>query len=480
MYECINLRFLTIPATIARGKNGVFNPRQNRMERVNWQRVRDILISVICVGIILWAAFTIMSIVVHAIVLLLLAMAVAFLVTPLVDLVNKSVPRVIAALIVYIIVVAGLGSLLYALVLSLIQQVSYFSTHLPGYVQHLPDTYAAVQNWLLKQGISQDAITKAITTIEDQANAFAVSLATNLVSIVLIVTDAIVNVLLVVVLSFYLTLDGKRIRKSIVGLAPQRSMKHVQLFEDALNRVVGNYIRGQLTLAAIIGILAGVGTYFLGLSNFALIIGVLAFLFETIPMVGPALATIPAVLISLLLPNPFPRTYAILVYFVIVQIIEANILGPRIVGHAVGLHPVASILALIIGAQLFGPFGALLATPVVAAFWVVIASLYRSVRGESADEILARRRSSWIRRPAHTGYLRFRRGSHGSTTPGEDRTVSEQSHDRSSPAGASDQQEKEIKTPGKVEQIDLLRPVPQQEQPTATSSGHQTDRGNEE
>src|SRR5260370_3084417 len=107
-------------------------------------------------------------------------------------------------------------------------------------------------------------------------------------------------------------------------------------------------------LGAVIGILAGVGCYFLGLSNFALIIGVLAFLFETIPMVGPALATIPAVLISLLLPNPFPRTYPILVYFVIVQIIQSNILGPPILRHAVGLHPVASILALIIGAQLFG------------------------------------------------------------------------------------------------------------------------------
>src|SRR5260370_36273117 len=188
--ECIIWVFLTIPATIARGKNGVFNPRQNRMERVNWQRVRDILISVICVGIILWAAFTIMSIVVHAIVLLLLAMAVAFLVTPLVDLVSKSVPRVIAALIVYIIVVAVLGSLCYALVLSLIQQVSYFSTHLPVYVQNLPDTYKAVLKWLLKQGISQDAITKAIKTIVDQANAFALSLATNLLSVLTIVNVA--------------------------------------------------------------------------------------------------------------------------------------------------------------------------------------------------------------------------------------------------------------------------------------------------
>ncbi len=386
------------------------------MEQVNWQRVRDILIVAICVGILLWAAFTVMGLFVHAIVLLLLAMAVAFLVTPLVDLVNRYIPRVLAALIVYIVVVAGLGSLCYALVLSLIQQVNYFSTHLPGYVQNLPTTYATFQQWLIKQGIPQGSIQKAISTIEDQANAFAVSLATNLVSIILIVTDAIVNILLVVVLSFYLTLDGKRIRSSIVGLAPKRSMPHVRLFEDALNRVVGNYIRGQLSLAAIIGILAGVGCYFLHLNNFALIIGVLAFLFETIPMVGPALASIPAILISLLLPDPFPRTYAIIVYFIIIQMIESNILGPRIVGHAVGLHPVASILALVIGAQLFGAFGALLATPIVAAFWVVIASLYKSLRGESADQILARRRTSWIRRPSHASHLKIRRWGLSNTT----------------------------------------------------------------
>src|SRR5216683_1362295 len=372
--------------------------RQNRMERVNWQRVRDILISVICIGILLWAAFTVMGIVVHAIVLLLLAMAVAFLVTPLVNVLNKYLPRLLAALIVYILVLAGLSALCYALVFSLIEQVNYFSTHLPGYVQNLPTTYATIQNWLIKQGIPETSINKAISTIEDQANALAVSIATNLVSIVLIVTDVIVNILLVVVLSFYLALDGKRIRNALISIAPKRSMPHVLLFEDALNRVVGNYIRGQLTLAAIIGILAGVGCYFLGLSNFALIIGVLAFLFETIPMVGPALATIPAVLISLLLPNPFPRTYAILVYFIAIQLIESNILGPRIVGHAVGLHPVASILALIVGVQLFGPFGALLATPILAAVWVVVASFYRSFRGESADEILATKRTSWIRR----------------------------------------------------------------------------------
>jgi predicted PurR-regulated permease PerM len=346
------------------------------MERMNWQRVRDILIVVICIGIMVWAAFSIMGIFIHAIVLLLLAMAVAFLVTPLVNMLHRYIPRLFASLIIYVLVLSGLIALCYALVFSLIQQVDYFSTHLPLYVQNLPTTYTATLNWLVKQGIPISSINKAISTIADQANALALTLAANLVSIVQIVTDVIVNILLVAVLSFYLTLDGKRIRNALVNLAPKQSMPHVMLFEDALNHVVGNYIRGQLTLAAIIGVLAGVGCYFLGLSNFALIIGALAFIFETIPMVGPTLASIPAILISLLLPDPFPRTYVILIYFIIIQLIESNILGPRIVGHAVGLHPVASILALIVGVQLFGPFGALLEPPILAAVWVVVSSFY--------------------------------------------------------------------------------------------------------
>lgn len=367
------------------------------MQRIKWSLIRDILMVVICVGILLWGTFNVLGLVVHAIVLLLLAMAVAFLVTPLVNFFDRYLPRVLATLLVYILVLAGLGALFYALVFSLIQQVNYFSNHLPVYVQDLPSTYANFIAWLVKQGVPQTSINKALITIEDQANALVISLADNLLSIVLIITDVIVNVLLVVVLSFYLTVDGKRIRNSLVGLASEKFKPHVLLFEEALNKVVGNYIRGQLFLAAIIGVLAGVGTFFLGIKQFALIIGALAFLFETIPMVGPTLASIPAILISLLLPDPFPRSYWVVVYFIIIQLLEGNVLGPRIVGQAVGLHPVASILALVIGAQFFGPFGALLATPVVAAAWVVIASLYNSLRGKPTTAPAEKKRSPWIR-----------------------------------------------------------------------------------
>ena len=432
------------------------------MERVNWQQLRDILISVICIGLLLWAAWSILSQFLHAVVLLLLSMALAFLLTPAVNILTrqKYMPRVVATLIVYLLVLAVVSSIGYALVFSLIKQVESFSSVIISYFTTLPDKFTQFQKFLVVQGIPQGNIEAAIQQIQGQATSFAQSLATNALNIVLAVTDAIVNVLLVLVLGFYLTLDGQRIRDGLFNIIPKRSQSFFLLSEDALNRVVGNYIRGQLTLAVIIGIFAGVGTAFLGLKDYALIIGVLAFLFETIPMVGPALASIPAILISLLLPEPFPRTFWVVIYFVAVQMLESNVLGPRIVGHAVGLHPVASIFALIVGAQLFGAFGALLATPIVAAAWVVIASLYRSARGETADEMLARRRVT------RTLPRLFTRGleSDGTHPLGNGDLEPEATAAHVKPTHIS----------GKMDQIDLMRPVSSGHEPQADANAPRT------
>lgn len=366
------------------------------MDPKDWQHRRDILICVICIGIILWAIWTILGQFVNIVVILLLSMAVAFLLTPLVNLlVRYKVPRVLATLLVYIVVLAVLSTFSSAVIFSLIQQVVGLSATVTNFFNNLPDLSAKFQQYLISQGIPQTNITQAVDQIRSQAIIYAQMVAQNALNILLVLSGAMINILLIIVLSFYLTLDGKRIRDSLVSLAPQRSLSHVLLFEETLNKVVGNYIRGQLTLAVIVGCLAAFVCVITGLGSYALIIGLLAFLFETIPMVGPALASIPALLLSLLLPDPFPRTFYVIIWFVVIQAVESNILGPRIVGHAVGLHPVASILALLAGAQLFGAFGALLATPIVAAAWVVIASTYRSARGESAEEMLSHKRPAW-------------------------------------------------------------------------------------
>ncbi|GCE47324.1 putative PurR-regulated permease PerM [Thermosporothrix hazakensis] len=381
------------------------------MGQINWQRTRDILICIICVGFIFSASWALLGQFVEAIVILVLSMAIAFLLTPLVNLLTRAkIPRVLSTAIVYIGVLFLLGFLIYQLGANVAEQGRKFSGTVYDFVVSIPDRYNSTINWLKEMGIAQSDIDNVLNELRTQAWNFASSAPLSTVNILTLAVQYFLNIFLVVVMSFYLTLDGKRIRDSLVGLAPKRFLPNVLLFEDALTRVVGNYIRGQLTLALIVGAMTGLVCVFNPpLGEFALICAVLAFLFETIPMVGPALASITPIVISLLEPQQFPRTFIVAGCFVAIQLIESNILGPRIVGHAVGLHPVAAILALLVGARLFGVFGALLATPIVAALWVVVSSIYRSARGETPDQILARKRAPWtIRRPNGRFRVRLR------------------------------------------------------------------------
>ncbi|GCF10105.1 AI-2E family transporter [Dictyobacter arantiisoli] len=380
------------------------------MGQIDWQRRRDVLICVICMGIIIWTLWILVNQFIIAILLLLLSMTVAFLITPLANFFTKhGLPRLFATIISYILVLVVIGALSYLLVSSFVGQVTVFSSTIVDFTNNIPERYSALLDFLRVQAhIPQARIDQTIGQFSSQVSSFTNAAVNNTISFVLVLTNTFLNFLIVLMVSFYLTLDGKRIRDSIIEILPKRSLSNALLFEDALTRVVGNYIRGQLTLAVIIGVAVGLVCSFTGLGQFALIFGVLGFLFETIPMVGPFLASISPLIASLLLPDPFPRTLILVVCFVLIQILESNILGPRIVGHAVGLHPVVSIMSLVVFAKLFGDsfgafggaIGALVATPLVAAAWVVVASLYRSARGETADQMLSRKRAPWaLKRP---------------------------------------------------------------------------------
>ena len=144
------------------------------MQRVNWQRAYYILGSIVFLGIIFWATWSILGYFGLAVILLLLSMAVAFLLTPVVDILARwGVPRLIAAGLTYAVLFIVLIALGYALSLSLINQVQYFSTHLPSYVQDLPHTYAQINNFLVLHGIPQSNIDNTINQLEREIQNFA-------------------------------------------------------------------------------------------------------------------------------------------------------------------------------------------------------------------------------------------------------------------------------------------------------------------
>jgi predicted PurR-regulated permease PerM len=173
--------------------------------------------------------------------------------------------------------------------------------------------------------------------------------------------------------------DGRRMADILTRMFPPNQRDKARFVQDTVGQVLGAYIRGQLLMAAIIGTSAGIGSWLLGV-RYPVLIGILAFLFELIPMVGPILASLPAVMISL--TQPLPLVLYVVVFFVVMQVIENNVLAPRITGGAVGLHPVAALLAIVVGADLGGVVGALFAVPFAGVASVLIAAVWKGWRGE--------------------------------------------------------------------------------------------------
>jgi len=208
----------------------------------------------------------------------------------------------------------------------------------------------------------------------------------NTVAIVSGTIATVTDILLVLVITFYFLLDGGAMRNRFVRLIPDRYRNRWFFVEATLNRVLGGYIRGQVVVAVTVGLAAGVGCFFIGV-YFPIVIGLLAFLFEFVPMLGPVLGMLPAVVIALF--QPHTPVVLVIVFFIILQQVESNFIVPRISGHAVGLHPLAALLALLAGLDLAGIGGALLAVPLAGVLYVLLMALYSDATGQS--EVLVAR-----------------------------------------------------------------------------------------
>jgi len=257
------------------------------------------------------------------------------------------------------------------------------------------DDEARLSNWVLASTdapaqqltVARTTTDRAITGVRGQLGQLQKARATtaveqgatevlkNLVGTLAEVGGIILDIVLALVISLYLLIDGPRFRARSLALVPAEHRAKALFLEDNVSRVLGGYLRGQLTLAVIIGVAAGAGTALLGLP-YAVVLGVLAGLFELVPMFGPILSVVPAVLVALFLP--FPTVLWVVLFFLAVQQIENNILSPRISGHAVGLHPLGAMFALLAGFQLAGLLGGLFAVPLAGVLWVLLGAAYRN------------------------------------------------------------------------------------------------------
>jgi predicted PurR-regulated permease PerM len=316
--------------------------------------------------LILWLA----GHVIQALLLLTFAALLAYALAPAVKFLQRVMPRFLAIIIVYLIVLSALSALLYLIVRTAIVQVISLSDYVrflltPGKNGQL----TPLEQTLRSFGISQSQIASARDQVVASIEGFAGSVVPLLTGLV----GAVLDVVLVAVLSIYLLADGARVSNWLRRNMPQQQQGRMKFLLDTLQRVVGGYIRGQLLLCGLIGLLVGVGMQVIGVP-YALLLGVLAFVLEFIPVLGTLVSG--AICVLLALTKGWVIALIVLVYFVVVHVIEGDVVGPRIVGKAIGLHPVVSLAALIAGAELFGITGALFASPVAGILQALLVAIW--------------------------------------------------------------------------------------------------------
>jgi predicted PurR-regulated permease PerM len=332
------------------------------MDRWDWGKLRDQAVVALVALVFLWVAANLLERVLHIVVVVLLAVVLAYALEPALSLADRVLPRAVAALLIYGLALGGLVVAALLIGPPLIQQSESAAVKLPAYLNQAKEL--PFLGGIDIAGTFRGALQATIKSAVELAAAVA---------------GGLVDAALVLVLGFWFMVDGKRMRDFLARLAPDKQRDKVRFVEETVSKVLGAYIRGQLTMAAIIGLSAGIGSWLLGV-HYPVLIGALAFLFELIPMVGPVLASLPAILISLF--QPLPLVFYVVAFFVVMQVIENNVLAPRITGGAVGLHPVVALLAIVIGADLGGIVGALFAVPFAGIASVLVSAAWKGWHGQ--------------------------------------------------------------------------------------------------
>ncbi|WP_378955594.1 AI-2E family transporter [Pelosinus sp. sgz500959] len=293
----------------------------------------------------------------------IIALFLAYMLNPMVCyLERKGFQRLWAIIMIYIIlfgiVIIG-GSKLLTL---LIKDLEYFSQDLPRILDRIDELLTFLQSQYQNSTLPYSfrlAIDEALLALEYDVQQFIGQIVN---SIIAIIRNSI-GVVISPILTFYLLYDWYQIKNELLLLLPGRLRIEFISFLRDVDKVLGGIIRGQLTVACMIGIFITIGLSFLKV-KFALIIGILAGIFDVIPYFGAIIGAAPAVMLAMI-ESPW-LTVKVIVLFVVIQQIEGNIIQPKIIGENIGLHPLTVIFCVFVGGEMYGIIGMLLGVPVVA------------------------------------------------------------------------------------------------------------------
>lgn len=354
------------------------------------EMMRGRLVQALLVPLVLlaWLAVLLLvgwllSHVTHALLVLVLGTVVAFALSPVVSLLERALPRLAAIAIAYVFGFSLLVGLLSIVVVSAATEITNLVHNLPDYATRAQALQPQAAGLVSRFGVTQAELVQAQDRLILYLQGIGTQAASDAFEFVKSVLNAIVDTVLVLILSIYLVANGPRMVEWVRQNVPRGQGRRANLLIAIVNQVVGGYVRGTLTMALLVGVLVGAGMGVLQV-RYALLLGILAFFMEFVPVLGVIISGAVCVLIALF--QGWVLALVVLGYFVVVHVIEGDLIGPRVMARAVGIHPAVALLALVAGSELFGVWGALLGAPIAGLLQAITTAAWREVRLASIQE----------------------------------------------------------------------------------------------
>lgn len=296
-------------------------------------------------------------------ILLLIAVTLASALEPLVAYLNdKKIPRAVSVLSVYLLIIAFLILIGYLVVPTVISQFAQLRN-----TQDLAGEFQSRlgSSQLINQLHLSDVITKNFQSLTSQFS----NVSDGFVKHTLGFFNGFIEVVTVMVVSFYLLAEKNGMKKFVYTLVPKQYEAEALHLVNRSQRKIGLWLIGQLIISAIVFTVTFIALSILGI-KFALVLAILAGFFELIPYIGPIISAIPAIFFAFL-QSP-TLALVVLVMYVFLQKLEGYVLVPKIMEKTIGVSPLVILIAILTGYKLAGIFGILLAVPLVAVMNVVI------------------------------------------------------------------------------------------------------------
>lgn len=308
-----------------------------------------------------------------------------YILDPMVTRLDERTPlkRGMTVILLLLLLTVGLVVLFILVRQPLVDQYYNLEVLLPGYIDELVEQ---VDQPLPILGISLN-LGDFITTAEEQIGAAISGFAEQTLQVALNVVITIGNAILVIIIAAYMLADVPAFHRAVESVVPTAYYPDFLRLRHELSVVWGQYFRGRIVLAISMGVLTGTTLAILGVRN-ALVLGVIAGFVDFVPLLGATVVSIPILLVAYFQDGSWIGLSGasffllVLVVFLIIQQIEAQILQPRILGQSVQLHPLVVLVGLMLGASVAGILGLLLAAPVIASARVIGVYIWTKVWDE--------------------------------------------------------------------------------------------------